>query len=291
MTSADDRASTAGDGRVVRRIVVGVDFSPGSDDALGHAMVVARRHGATVTLVHVGIVAEAPDVPSSMAITAHAYREVLLERLAHDRARLAALREQHAGQGVEISQAIYDGDPARGVAAAARELAADLVVTGSHGRTGLRRVLLGSVAEHTVRLAAASVLVARGPAPAAGYRRIVVGADFSARTDVALDGALAMAAPDAVVDVVHCWEPPAALADDGDLDTMARHLRARGGPPLRVLGLDDAPDHALARYADEVSADLLVVASHGRRGLDRALLGSVAEATVRRAACSVLVAR
>jgi nucleotide-binding universal stress UspA family protein len=291
MISADDRAPTAGGARIVRRIVVGVDFSPGSDDALGHALVVARRQGAAVTLVHVGFVAEAPDVPSSMAITAHAYREVLLKRLAHDRARLAALREQHAGQGVEISQAIYDGDPARGVAAAARELAADLVVTGSHGRTGLRRVLLGSVAEHTVRLAAASVLVARGPAPAGGYRRIVVGADFSPRTDVALDGALAMAAPDAVVDVVHCWEPPAALADDGDLDTMARHLRARGGPPLRVLGLDDAPDHALARYADEVSADLLVVASHGRRGLDRALLGSVAEATVRRAACSVLVAR
>jgi nucleotide-binding universal stress UspA family protein len=291
MTGSDDLDPATDDRRPLRRIVVGVDFSPCSDDAIGHALAVARREGAPVTLVHVGQLAEAPAVPASMAIPAHAYREVMLERLARDRARLAALRELHEGQGVEISQAVYEDVPASGVAAAARDLGADLIVTGSHGRTGLRRALLGSVAEHTVRLATASVLVARGPAPAAGYRRIVVGADFSPRTDLAVERALAMAAPDAEIDVVHCWEPPAALGDDGDLDTMAGHLRSRSRRALRVLALEEAPDRGLAHHADRVSADLLVVASHGRRGLDRMLLGSVAEATVRRATCSVLVAR
>jgi nucleotide-binding universal stress UspA family protein len=286
-----DRDAWVDRGRPYRRIVVGIDFSTGSDEALAHALGVARREGASLTLVHVGIVAEAPEVPASMAIAARTYREVLLERLARDRERLAALRERYEGQGVEISQAVYEGVPVNGVASAARDAGADLLVTGSHGRTGLRRIVLGSVAEHTVRLASSSVLVARGDAPAAGYRRIVVGADFSRRTDLAVDGALKLAAADAVIDVVHCWEAPRALADHGDLDTMAGHLRSRSGLPLRVIGLDEAPERGLAEHADRVAADLVVVASHGRRGIDRLLLGSVAEATVRRAACSVLVAR
>jgi nucleotide-binding universal stress UspA family protein len=286
-----DRDRRADHGRPYRRIVVGIDFSSGSDEALAHALRLARREGASVTLVHVGVVAEPPEVPASMAIAAHTYREVLLERLARDRERLAALRERYEGQGVEISHVVYEGVPVNGVAAAAREAGADLLITGSHGRTGLRRIWVGSVAEHTVRLAASSVLVARGDAPAAGYRRIVVGGDFSRRTDLAVDGAMQLAAADAVVDVVHCWEAPRAVTDLGDLDTMASHLRSRSGLPLRVIGLDEAPERGLAEHADRVAADLVVVASHGRRGLDRLLLGSVAEATVRRAACSVLVVR
>lgn len=289
MAPAPDERTLAG--AAPHRIVVGIDFSSTSEQALEHAVAVARHAGSAITMVHIGMVAEEPLVPPSMTIPAHRYRELLLERLAQDRAALGQLRERHEGQGVEIAHVVYDGVAATGVAAAARELGADLVVVGSHGRTGLRRAVLGSVAEHTVRHAASSVLVARGPAPRGGYRRIVIGADFSARSDRAVLAALGFAASDADIEAVHCWEPPLPVLDNGEIETLGRHLRALTDRPLAVAALAEPPVTGILDRAHHRDADLIVVGSHGRRGLERLLLGSVAEVTVRRAPCSVLVAR
>src|SRR5690606_23659256 len=89
---------------------------------------------------------------------------------------------------------------------------------GTHGRTGLKRVLLGSVAERTVRLADHSVLVARGAAPAAGYRHLVIGADLIAPTHAAYDQALPLAAAGARIDVIHGWQmSPLTIGAGGGL--------------------------------------------------------------------------
>ena len=291
----------------LEQIVVGVDFSPQCEDVVAHAMAVARVVGARVALVHVGVVPEEPPVPPSMAITARAYRSVLLQRLGEDRRRLEELRERWARQGVDVSQAVIEDMADSGVAAAGRGMSADLIVVGSHGRTGLRRALLGSVAERTVRVADCSVLVARGGAAAGGYRRIVIGTDLSEASDRAVERALAVAAPDAQLVVAHCWDPLATALDDTPApDAMAARLRARiaaagldtsrphrgdRGITARVELIDAQPAVGLVTLADVEGADLLVVGSHGRRGARRLLLGSVAEASVRHAHCSVLVAR
>jgi nucleotide-binding universal stress UspA family protein len=278
----------------IEQIVVGVDFSTHSEDAVSHAIAVARVVGARVALVHVGVVPEEPPVPPSMAITARAYRAVLLQRLGEDRRRLEELRVRWGGQGVDVSHAVIEDMADTGVAAAGRGMSADLVVVGSHGRTGLRRALLGSVAERTVRLADCSVLVARGEAAAGGYRRVVIGTDFSDASNRAIDQALAVAAPDADLLVAHCWDPPAAALDAGpDPDAIADRFRQRGagGRSVRFDVVDAPPAVGLVTLAEAEGADLLVVGSHGHRGARRLLLGSVAEACVRHARCSVLVAR
>ncbi len=287
-------------------IVVGTDLSSGSERAVEHALGVARRTGADLILVHAGVVVDQPtDLPASMQATATAWRAVLAQRLAQDRAELGDLRQRVSGQGVEVSQLVVDGFADTGLAEAARELDARLVVVGTHGRTGFKRLLLGSVAEQTVRGAPCSVLVARGDAPAGGYRRVVVGTDFSAQAMVAVEQAYAYAAPDAELRVVHASSMPYAIAEvSGELLAQVREgteataaalqeeLRARPHPPgvsIRVEVVFGTP----AAVLDDLSgcADLVVVGSHGRRGVRRFLLGSTAEATVRHARCSVLVAR
>ena len=279
------------------RIAVGVDFSPESQRALDHAMAIARHTGAAITLIHVGAVPEpGPSEP---------WRDALLERLAADRARLADLHERLSGQGVEVSQLVVDGFADTRLAEVAQTAHADLVVVGTHGRSGVRRILLGSVAEKTARLAESSVLVARGEAVPGGYRRVVVGTDFSPHADRALERALEITAPGGEVRVVYAWSAPytaydldgrvlAALRDTAEAEIERQRPRILGFPTppdvtLRLELADGAPFSVLDTLSGD--ADLVAVGSHGRRGVRRLLLGSVAEATIRHARCSVLVAR
>jgi nucleotide-binding universal stress UspA family protein len=288
------------------KILVGVDFSPGSQRAVDHALTVARHVGAELVLAYVGVVAEPPvGLAPSMKATAETWRGLLGSQLERERAQLGELRERLEGQGVDVSHVVLDGFADTALAEAARTIEAGLVVVGTHGRTGLQRFLLGSVAEHTVRAAHTSVLVARGDAPAGGYRKIVVGTDFSEQAERAIDQALVYAAPGAEIRVVHAWALPLTSADlpgsfaaqlressDAAARELETRLRAREvpeGTTISVEAVVGAP--AVVLDARSEGADLVVVGSRGRRGLKRFLLGSVAEVTVRHARCTVLVAR
>lgn len=297
---------------MLKHILVGVDFSPGSLAAAVRAAEVAAHHGARLTLVHAATVPERPEVPESMQATADAYLEVLDRRLAADRDRLRALREELSASGAEVSQVLIDRFADEALVEAAAELGADLLVTGSRDRTGLRRWLLGSVAESVVRTAPCSVLVARPGDPDRGFQRIVVGTDFSEQAELALDRALDLAAPGASLDLAHCFRlafpteapddlpaigpDPTTLHAQLSADAVERGRRlledhSRPDVAARFSLRDDTPRHALCDLAEERQADLIVIGSHGRRGLRRALLGSTAEAVVRHAPCSVLVVR
>ena len=298
----------------IRTIVVGVDFSPVSEVACRQAVGVARRAGARVVLAHAAAIPEQPEgLPSSMSDTAQAYLGVLRGRMADDKRTLAEIGDRLGDQGVDISHVLVDGFPDDALVTAAHDLGAELIVTGSHGRRGLGRILLGSVAERVVRAAPVPVLVGRGAHDAAdgGFHRILVATDFSDASERGFDLALSIAAEGAAVELVHFWQLPALsrahAADEVDATLadiragMEQHGAERGAESLATrdttranvrysLREGDARDGIvdLARIA---GCDLVVVGSHGRRGLRRLLLGSVAESTVRHAPCSVLVAR
>jgi nucleotide-binding universal stress UspA family protein len=295
----------------IEKILVGVDLSPGSDAAVAQAMNVARHTGASVCLFHAGVIVDDPTgIPDSMAGTAAAYLKIVKDQLAADRSALEALRERLSGQGVEVSHMVADGFADTAIRDAAGELHADLVVIGTHGRTGLKRFLLGSVAERVVRIAPCSVLVVRPAEPAPGYRRILVATDFSPSAAGALEMAAAVALPDARIDLVHCWELPLPL-DVGPAASMERaYAEARSGLreqidasgarimseqapglALRFHQVEAPPRDGILDWLEQHPADLVVTGSHGRRGVRRFVLGSVAESTVRHAPCSVLVAR
>lgn len=139
-----------------KNILVPTDFSPAADRALDEALGLARAFGARVTLFHVYQLP--PPVPDGEL----AYgSEVIdaLERAAGaqlERARRDA--ERRAGEGVPISARAVLGGPSDEILAQVQRGGHDLVVMGTHGRTGIRRLLIGSVAERVVRLSTAPVL-------------------------------------------------------------------------------------------------------------------------------------
>ncbi len=295
-------------------VVAGVDFSDESELACRQALAVARRAGARLVLVHAAALPDADaGVPDSMKATQDAYLAVLRGRVSEDQRALAALRERLDGQGADVSHVVIDGFADDAIGNAAAELHADLVVLGSRGRRGLSRLLLGSVAERVVRTSPVPVLVARGERDAAdgGFKKILVATDFSAGATRALALARAIANPDATIDLVHWWTLPAmsrAHATD-EVEAMVAEMRAEfvasgerrcqeavdagAGAGAEIhwqLREGDALDGILAFAAAE-RCDLIVLGTHGRRGLRRLILGSTAENVVRHAPCAVLVAQ
>jgi nucleotide-binding universal stress UspA family protein len=284
----------------ITRVVAATDFSPEADLAFSHGVAIARRLGAALTVVHAEPDEQAGDGPlAAIAAEAHAEAQAELE------ARVAAA----SSGGIDTDGVLRAGAPDEVIAEVARELGAELTVVGTHGHTGVKRFFLGSVAERVVKRSIDAALVVRGAPPEDGFARILVATDFSDAALAALRGALALAAPDAHIDVVHAWQYPpgtwgrlaarsAAYASIRDAivaqaEAAAAELTkdpAVGGRPLHVDLRQGAPAATIADAADHGHHDLIAVGTHGHQGVRRFLLGSVAEAVVRHAHCSVLVA-
>jgi universal stress protein E len=297
------------------KIAVGIDFSPESELAARQALEIARHVGGELVLVHVaGSLEPPPPVPRtdpSLHAAVEAYRKTITRSVAAARERLGEVRARWSGQGPEVSQVLAEGFPDTALVAAAGELGADLIAVGTHGLSGLRWFFLGSVAQHVVRLASTDVLVARGDhSGRGGYRRVLVAFDFSPAAEDALDRATLLAARDAEIDVVHFEsiftshgptgaghgagaqeeERLVTALEAGGRELVAARSRP-GGPTLRFEVRRGRAVTGLMRAFDARAYDLVALGSHGRRGFRRAVLGSVAETVVRRAPCSVLVAR
>lgn len=302
----------------IKKIAVGIDFSPESEIATQHAMHIARRLGAEVVLVHVGaILDQGEQTSASKNASIKEWESFIRHELAEDRQRLESVRERLLGQGVEISHVVRDGFADTALAETARDLGAELLLVGTHGRSGLKRFFLGSISERVARLSDTNVMVARAlEGGQGGYRRILVPTDFSEPAAKALELAFLLAARDpqhrATIDVIHCWQVPVtastpyapfkaaeealATVRDAMVETVqesGQRLLRRYNPAsveLTFQAFEASPAHGIHDRLEQGNYDLVIVGSHGRRGLRRLLLGSVAELTVRHAPCSVLVA-
>lgn len=134
----------------VKRILVAVDLDGSAHEVVGQAAKLGKSEGAELILLHV----EAGLVP--------AYDEELGVLEPNRLANLIKLREIHKDlEGVDFIPRVLYGDPARVILDTALSERADLVVVGTHGRTGFKRALLGSVAETVLRHASCPVLLVR----------------------------------------------------------------------------------------------------------------------------------
>lgn len=131
----------------VARILYPTDFSSYSNLAYFHAVALAEAHGATLTAVHV----QAPET-------------------GHSREHAQGLLEQvrPGNPSIAVSHVLLEGDPAAEIARYAADAAIDVIVIGTHGRTGADRPVMGSVAERVMRESACSVLVVKLPKGAVG---------------------------------------------------------------------------------------------------------------------------
>jgi len=134
---------------VFKKLIVGVDFSPLSERAASAAVELARGIGAEVVLVHV--IAPGADYADPARFVAEV-RPGIEDQLREMAARLGAT-------GARVDWGVVDGHPAEAIATFADRWGGDMIVTGTAGRTGVSRMLLGSVAERLVRIARVPVLV------------------------------------------------------------------------------------------------------------------------------------
>jgi nucleotide-binding universal stress UspA family protein len=138
-----------------QRYLVPLDFSRGSEIALDYALAMARQNKARLTLMHV--------IPAAMVYPSEGTRFDLYSLLERDaRADLARLmKRKKLGPGAAEILLMRGANPADTIARQAKKIRASMIIMGSHGRTGLQRLLLGSVAERTLRLASCPVLIVK----------------------------------------------------------------------------------------------------------------------------------
>lgn len=289
----------------MNNIVVGIDFTEVTEAALDQGLALALEHQSQLTLVHGSGVSESGMLVYSDAVqNGEAWTQYVSQRLDDAERGLKRAAEHCRGVGARVKTRLCPGPPDEAVLRTSEDVMADLIVVGTHARKGAERWLQGSVAERIVRGSdRASVLVAMPLTPALGrWQRVLVGTDFSESAHKGLRLALSLSATDAHVELLHAFRPAPmyGLAPPPELDVHARDrvqdhgnqlLAEHGGSgrTLRFTVADGDPLSVLLSRLDGGEFDVLVVGSHGRRGLRRMILGSVAENVIREANRSVLV--
>lgn len=265
------------------RILVATDGSDESAGAIRTGVALSERHGAQ--LIGLSIAIDNPEystlVPNLQEVAAQHARE--------------ALKSFVEEAGADVETATRDAaDPARGIVEAAAELGADLIVMGQHHKGGLPRVMVGDTTAAVIGHATCPVLVA--PRAARLWeKQILLATDGSAHSEAATGAAARLARqaclPISVVSVVTSSHSEARRQE-------AERAVAAALERLKGLGLqgegqvvEGRPDEAIVKTAESVGADLIVVGSHGRTGLTKILMGSVAERVIGHASCSVLVVK
>jgi nucleotide-binding universal stress UspA family protein len=285
-----------------KRILVATDFSEQAGRALEAALGLAARTQAEVHLVHALEVALPLFEPYAVVLPADWMGEA--RRLAEQK-----LQKKHAevrAKGLTGTVHLGDVPAAHAIVERARAIDADLVVIGTHGHTGLKHVLLGSVAERTVEYAPCAVWTVKGTA-ATTPRTIVVGSDFSEEGSAALRVAADWARGfGASLHLVHALQLPMPLIapyevaiPEGVIEGARREAQRQLEQAAKQVSglavtteLASTPAHAaLVDAATRLPAELIVTGSRGLTGIKHALLGSVAERTLRYAPCSVLTVR
>lgn len=206
--------------------------------------------------------------------------------------------------GVNAVAVLGRGKPAAEILEFARKENVDLIAMSTEGRTGLDRVFGGSVAEEVIRHAEVPVLVARRGAVTGGWSRIVVALDGSERAEEILPDAARIAKEqNAELDLVRVALPIVAASGMGEVPIVLPgedplpYLKgvvgrlAAEGVRARAVGLDGRAAAEILSYATSNRAGLLCLTTHGRTGVGRVLLGSVAEEILRHAPCPVLLRR
>ena len=280
----------------VARIMVPLDGSPASEEALPVAMAVARRAGASVVLVHVPEQTDAADgVPNDYP------------------ARL--LNEPEAGRDVRVDIKQLPGPVTDELVLFAKKADIDLVVMTSRGRGGMKRALCGSVADAVIRRSDRPVLLVKrdpeSPVPsavgAAPFRRVLLPVDGTLAGEAVVPYLIAVTGTSDVHVTLLRVHP--ALAFDGRpesgpvlrersdvlidsyLSTLAARVSESGVAVTWRAVVHGANADTIMNVANEEGVDLIAMTTSGAGGADRFLFGSVGDAVVRQAPQNVLVVR
>ena len=294
-----------------RVIMVPVDGSAFSREALFQGLRIARKTGAQLRLVRVASGATISGGPDTAAAESSAWT-IERDDLRAQLNRLAA--ECRSNAPVEVSATVEEGPIADALRGHALRHGVDLIVMATHARRGMARTFLGGVADQLIRETGIPVLIVRPPSLATElvdgpcYKRIIVPLDGSSLAERSLEPAIALAeAEHAQVTLLRIVTPPKGWPRpqtgipmpsfrDPSLGEAERYLAkvrmdlvGRGLRVHTAVVVADDVARAIAGFAQASDEDLIAIATHGRGGITRAFLGSVADRVMSEGLLSVLV--
>ena len=277
------------------RILFPTDGGDGADAAFDHVLDLAADHDATVHILNV-----ADTTHDSVTRVGRDVVDVLEQE---GEGVVEAAADRAADRGVETVTAVLQGGVAETIVAYAADHEADLIAMPTRGRTGLDRLLLGSTTEHVVRRSTVPVLSLRpdGEPARYPYRNVLVPTDGSDRADEALDRAVALASRSgatlhlfSVVDIgsvgAEAYSGTDALVSAAEeaVAEAADVAEAAGVETVERAEVGSSAARGIQSYLADHDLDLVVMGTRGRTGVERYLLGSVAERTVRTSPVPVL---
>jgi nucleotide-binding universal stress UspA family protein len=288
-----------------KKILCPIDFSVGAKHAMRVAIRMANEADAELVIAH------AWHMPAIAAASEFPLPADSVQRMIADEERglEQAVREARELGAKRVTPLFLTGLPWHEIVETAQnDRAFDLIVIGTRGRTGFARVLLGSVAENVIRHAPCPVLATRTPGGLVPFDRILLPLDFSESSLRAAKLAAGLAKPQGRgITLLHVIEVPITYSGDlpeeellEEIDRQASQHVARVATMLREtvkapietrIRIGHPGAQILGALDEDGAFDLIVMGSHGRTGIRRVLLGSVAEKVVRHAPCPVLVER
>ena len=276
------------------KVLACTDDSPASQGAGRVALDLAQACGGRVLLLHIlefFPYVEYPQ-PDALGLPPPVAQDFLAWREQAAKEHLENWQQEASEQGVELEGLLRVGGPAHAeIVAAGEELQPDLIVMGRRGKSGLERLLVGSVTARVIGHTSRKVMVAPRDTILT-LNRLLLASDGSPASQAACQEARTIAQRTEA-------HLTAVTATHGDLDPkrakdLVKHLTAEAHQrniTLNTLTPGGQPDEAIIQVATAKRIDLIIMGSHGRTGLKRLFLGSVAERVIGQAPCPVLVVK
>ena len=295
----------------IKKIICATDFSDLSNHAVHYGVLLAKEFKAKLYICHVIDISSATMYGE--ATFAFESQLIHMEEYANER-----LKRIMSGYDVDWEPLVATGSASDEVARMTEEYGVDIVVSATRGRSGLKRLILGSVTEHLMRILHCPLLTIKGaeqdPALSKGdgvkFKKILVGCDFSSDSNLAFQYSLSLAQEfQSELHLVHVVEPPAykdlPKSVDAEREVIRKNLHKQMKEKLEALVPVEAanwcrpkttllagdPHEELAKYADIQNIDLIVLGVTGHGLVESLFVGSTTERIIRKVPCAVLSVR
>ncbi len=273
---------------MVNKILVPTDFSPLAESALKFAVEISKTTGAGILLAHV---LEPPsasygslDVSGQIETEQQINEEMIFTKVLVDRVKLnlQKLSQEYSKEGAKVHYKVYFDSPYKGIMDRVTEDDVDLIIMGTKGATGMREILVGSNAEKVVRNAKVPVIAIKSETDIHSPKKLVLASDFSEDLDKAMhfivDFQKLMKAEIHLLRI----NTPNDFHNSRSLHKIMNDFAKRHSLSdwHKHIYCDVVEEDGIIYFSEEIDADMIIMPTHGRKGITHLLGGSVSEDVV-----------
>ncbi|ARV08917.1 universal stress protein UspA [Winogradskyella sp. PC-19] len=262
----------------MKKIIVPIDFSEHSEYALETAASIAKKHNGELIVLHMLELSNAVYTASRSSIGEEA---VFYLKLAEQ--KMSKFLDRPFLEGVEITPVIKHFKVFKEINDIVDEQQVDLIVMGSHGASGVKEVLIGSNAEKVVRHADIPVLIVKQNPILVEFDTAIFASDFSEEAvEAYLKAKAVFNKLDATMNLIYVNTPDTSFKSSIEIDRLVSSFLKKADGNLESLSdvhvvSDYSVEQGILNFANNIGADLIAVATHGRKGLAHFFEGSISE--------------